>query len=227
MSVAPGRARRGAKPRMSAERRRERILAAALEVFARRGYDGASMGEIARAADITAAVIYDHFPSKASLQVEVLERQTSELISQVAQALQHAPEGPAPRFRAGCDAYFRFVEEHPLAWKVLFCDPPADPQVAAAYRSINERASAAISAFIASEGAGPLRAYSNPRQAAEMMAEMLKMAQRGLAAWWYEHREVPREQILERLLEFCWIGLERAAAGERPEPVREDAAGML
>jgi hypothetical protein len=37
----------------------------------------------------------------------------------------------------------------------------------------------------------------------------------GLAFWWYEHREVPRDVIVERMLDLFWIGLERVAAGER------------
>jgi AcrR family transcriptional regulator len=191
-----------------------------MEVFARRGYDAASMGEIARAAEITPAVIYDHFSSKAALQVELLERQTRELIAYVAAALERAPEGPEPRFRAGCDAYFRFVEEHPLAWRILFSDPPSDPEVAAAQQRINEQATAAISSFIKTAAAKPLRGYADPDQAAEMLAEMLKMSQYALASWWYEHREVPRAEILESLVEFCWIGLGPIAAAGREESKR-------
>jgi AcrR family transcriptional regulator len=191
-----------------------------MEVFARRGYDAASMGEIARAAEITPAVIYDHFSSKAALQVELLERQTRELIACVAAALERAPESPEPRFRAGCDAYFRFVEEHPLAWRILFGDPPSDPDVAAAHQRINEQATAAISSFIKTAAAKPLRGYADPDQAAEMLAEMLKMSQYGLASWWYEHREVPRAEILERLVEFCWTGLGAIAGGGRAETRR-------
>jgi AcrR family transcriptional regulator len=191
-----------------------------MEVFARRGYDAASMGEIARAGGITPAVIYDHFSSKAALQVELLEGQTRELIAYVAAALELAPEGPEPRFRAGCDAYFRFVEEHPLAWRNLFSDPPSDPEVAAAHRRINEQATAAITSFIKASAARSLSDYANPDQAAEMLAEMLKMSQHALASWWYEHREVPREEILERLTEFCWVGLGTIAAGGREEPKR-------
>ncbi len=37
------------------------------------------------------------------------------------------------------------------------------------------------------------------------------MSQNGLAAWWYEHKDIPRETIIDRMLEFCWTGLERIA----------------
>lgn len=82
------------------------------------------MSQIALTAGITAPVIYDHFPSKAALQIELLERQTTELIAFVASALARSPEDTGERLRAGVDAYFRFVEEHSFAWRMLFRDPP-------------------------------------------------------------------------------------------------------
>lgn len=48
-----------------------------------------------------------------------------------------------------------------------------------------------------------------------MFAQLVRTSQNGLAAWWYEHKEVPREAIVERMLEFSWVGLQRVAGGER------------
>ncbi len=173
------------------------------------------MVEIAGAAGITVAVIYDHFPSKAALQVELLERSTEELLAVVGAALARAPAGAAERLQAGVEAFFGFVEEHRFAWRMLFRDPPSDPEVAAAYRRLSDRGRAGIAAFIQAGGEEALAGYANREQAAEMFAEMLRMAQNGLAAWWYEHREVPREEIVELMLDFCWVGLERVAGAAR------------
>lgn len=41
-----------------------------------------------------------------------------------------------------------------------------------------------------------------------MFAQMLKMAQHGLAVWWYEHRDTPRDELVDRFLDFCWTGLQ-------------------
>jgi AcrR family transcriptional regulator len=197
--------------RLSHEQRRELILAAAMQVFAERGYEAASMGEIAGEAGITPAVIYDHFPSKAKLQIELLEGQTTELLSHVGTALQAAPDDPTERMRAGVDAFFGFVEEHRFTWRILFRDPPSDPEVAAAYLRLERRATAGIATFIETGAGDALAGYADPGQAAEIFAEGLKAAQNGLAAWWYEHPEVPREEIVDRLLELCWDGLGRVA----------------
>ena len=36
----------------------------------------------------------------------------------------------------------------------------------------------------------------------------------GLAIWWQDHPDVPRERIVETAVNAVWIGLERAGAGE-------------
>ncbi len=52
----------------------DRITDVALRVFAERGYDGASMDDVARAAGITKAAIYHHVASKEELLARGLER---------------------------------------------------------------------------------------------------------------------------------------------------------
>lgn len=40
-----------------------------------------------------------------------------------------------------------------------------------------------------------------------MIAKASQEATQGLAEWWWEHREVPREQVVELLLALLWEGL--------------------
>ncbi len=60
------------------ERRRpydlDRLTGVALAVFAERGYDGASMDDVARAAGITKAAIYHHVASKEALLARGIDR---------------------------------------------------------------------------------------------------------------------------------------------------------
>ena len=189
-----------------------------MEVFADRGYHEASMTGIARAAGITPAVIYDHFSSKAELQITLLESQTDELLAFVGAAVAGEHADTAERMRSGVGAFFTFVEEHPYAWRMLFRDPPTDPAILSTYRRIHQRATAGIAIFLRTSAPEALLAAPEAERDLEMLAEMLKMAQNGLAVWWYEHREVPRRELVDRVLEFCWIGFERIAAGERIRP---------
>jgi AcrR family transcriptional regulator len=197
--------RNARRTRLRPEERRQRILDAAVELFAERGYEAASIGDIARAAGVVASVIYDHFPAKRALHIELLEIHGSALIERAARAV----EGATPRelLRLNTEAFFEFVEEDPFAWRFLFRDPPADPEIATAHRRVRDRATEAIAALI--EAAGPEVAppWGIPRrQASWMLAEASRSATDALAAWWYEHPEVPREQVVTVAVALLWEG---------------------
>ena len=208
-------ARPKTRTRLPAAERRARILEAAKQTFADRGYQEASIAEISKAAGISPAVVYDHFDSKAELQIILLERETEALLGFVGAALQGAPEALPERMRAGVDAFFLFVEEHTYAWRMLFRDPPSDPAVTATYHKIHAMATGGIALFLEASAPEEMLAQRDSARDLEMFAQLLKMAQNGLASWWWEHREVPREVLVDRMLEFCWVGLERVAGGER------------
>jgi TetR/AcrR family transcriptional regulator len=59
--------------RMSATDRQHQLLEAAMGAFSRRGFKGTTTKEIAAAAGVTEAVIFQHFPSKEALYSAVLE----------------------------------------------------------------------------------------------------------------------------------------------------------
>ena len=52
---------------------REKIIQSAIEAFARRGFRGAKMADIAKAANLTEPGLLHHFPSKTHLLMEVLK----------------------------------------------------------------------------------------------------------------------------------------------------------
>ncbi len=60
-----------------------RLLAAAAEVFAERGYDKAGVAEIARRAGVTTGAIYSRFASKAELLVEALDPHATDELDQL------------------------------------------------------------------------------------------------------------------------------------------------
>jgi len=81
---------------------RDRILAAAERLFARRGFAGTSVRDITDAVGIKPPALYNHFPNKEDLYTEVLEtslRPLLELIDQASQAavsVENANELIAP-----------------------------------------------------------------------------------------------------------------------------------
>src|SRR5918999_4336747 len=108
---------------MTADARRETIEVAATEVFAERGYQGASIDEIARRSGVTPPVVYDHFASKLALHRRLLERTRDELLAMWREQL--AGDEPAEqRIPRALDAWARYVEGHPYAARMYFQEPP-------------------------------------------------------------------------------------------------------
>jgi AcrR family transcriptional regulator len=66
---------------VTATETRERLLHAAAEVFARRGYDGTRVADIAAAAGVSNGALYAHFGSKADLLVAALRAHGRSLLA--------------------------------------------------------------------------------------------------------------------------------------------------
>jgi AcrR family transcriptional regulator len=77
--------RRTRRPR---EERRSEILAIARKVFAERGYDAASVAEIARRGGVVEGTVYAYFPTKRDLLVEVLRGFYEPLIAEAEASLK-------------------------------------------------------------------------------------------------------------------------------------------
>jgi AcrR family transcriptional regulator len=199
--------------RLAGPQRRAAILEAALGVFARRGYAAASIDQIAVAAGVSKALIYEHFASKRELQVALLQDNVSELFARLAQSAATGEPGDV-RLRNGVDAFLRFVQERRDAWTMLFRDA-TDPEVAEALRVVQAQTTAAVAAFIAAEPAAARDDDPDLGAAIEMLALQLSGAVQSLASWWADHPAVPRERLVESVADFAWIGLERLRAGER------------
>ena len=215
-----GEAGKKSRRRLKAPERRRVIMGAAMEEFARRGYHAASLEGIARAAGVSKPVIYDHFSSKQELHVALLEDQLRELLGHVgARVPEDGP--PGVRLRRGIEAFFGFVEEHPYAWRTLFRETAGGPEVAEAHRRIQEASTAFCAGLLAREPFFGREGDPARERAVELLAEMLKSGLNGLAAWWYERPDVPREQLVDVATSFAWLGLERLRSGEHEPPRRE------
>jgi AcrR family transcriptional regulator len=199
------------KRRLSAPERREVIENAATQVFAERGYVAASIDEIARRSGVSAPVVYDHFASKLDLHRRLLERHRDELLALWREHLLTS-EPPATRVPRAIDAWARYVETHPFAWKMLFQETTGDAAAAAAHREVLAGSRAMLAPLV-----GELPGGADLTNL-EMAAELIRSGLIGLALWWQDHPEVPREQIVSTAVNVLWLGFERLGAGERWAP---------
>jgi AcrR family transcriptional regulator len=63
-----------ANTRLDSDERRQAIVDAAVPLFARKGFSGATTRELAEAAGVSEALLYRHFPSKQLLYSEILQQ---------------------------------------------------------------------------------------------------------------------------------------------------------
>ena len=205
------------RKRLTAGERRVAIQSSALEVFAERGYHTTSIDDIARAAGVSKALIYEHFASKQELHADLLEVQASELYRRVAKAVEAVEaESGSARLTAGLAAYLSFVEERRDAWRVLFRET-VDPESAAALDRVSAQIRALVAALIAQDPGATPRNEAHPEtdRGIQQLAQMLVGAIQSSANWWDDHREVRRDRVLETAMEFVWFGLDRLGRGER------------
>jgi len=200
------------KPRISGPERRERIEAESARLFAERGYQATSVEEIAAAAGVSRAVVYDHFASKRDLHEHLLRRQGRGLLEAVAARAAGAVE-PEERFRLGATAFFEYVKAHPYAWRMIIRDPPLDAKLARLQRQMQQRATAILAATLATDPKVAAAGERDPDRLVRL-AEALKWATDGLANWWYDHPEAPLEVLVESAMDLCWRGIERTRDAE-------------
>jgi AcrR family transcriptional regulator len=67
---------------VTAAETRERLLSAAADIFAERGYDGTRVADIAAAAGVSNGALYAHFASKAELLIQALRAHGRRLLAE-------------------------------------------------------------------------------------------------------------------------------------------------
>jgi AcrR family transcriptional regulator len=201
---------------MTASERREVIELTATELFAERGYRGASMEEIARRSGVSPPVLYDHFESKQELHKRLLERHFAELRA-VWREHMLRDDPPEERIARGFDAWFAYVQTHPYAWRMLFRDTTGDPEVQAIHSEVAARSRAMLLPLLAREQ-GMENVPGTADELLDMGWEVLRAVLQGLALWWYEHQHVPRERVVAAAMNAIWIGFDRVRRGEVWQP---------
>jgi AcrR family transcriptional regulator len=122
-------------------RRRGEILAAAAALFAREGYRGTSMREVAAAAGIQAGSLYHHFSSKEAIAVELVQEYHADL-DRAVRDFRRVAGGPAtrPGAVAALRAFARDVAEvsgrNRAALQISMYDAPASARLDEHWRSL-------------------------------------------------------------------------------------------
>ena len=167
----------GAQPTARALRARERrdqLLISALALFAERGFENASMKDLAAAAGVAPGLVYHYFRSKDELLFTVLERQS--FLPELRRLLAVAPDRPASEVLREVAAGFAalLAEREPLM-RIVARESQTNPRVAAVLQRVIEEAVALLAGYLdARIRAGELRPH-DPRVTARALFYMVVM----------------------------------------------------
>lgn len=107
---------------------REQVLAAAAEVFAESGYDGASLVEIARRAHTSKPTIYKHFGDKAGLYRSCLDGEIAVARAFLFDAYTRAEsDSIADEVTADVVAFFDYARMRPSGFRLIVDDTHRGP----------------------------------------------------------------------------------------------------
>jgi AcrR family transcriptional regulator len=123
---------------------RERLLAAARSVFARSGFHGASVEEIASMAGFSTGALYSNFDGKEDLFLVLMEREIDEHAREISEAVRERAS-VSERATGGARQWMAVIEREPDLllllmefWAYGVRDAEIRPKVAAQFAHVRE-----------------------------------------------------------------------------------------
>ncbi len=194
---------RPARRRLSVDRRREELIAAALELFSEHDAEDVSIDDVAMAAGASRALVYHYFGGKQELYVAALRSAAEEL------EMRLQPGGRrggrlVDELSAGLERYFDFVEEHAAGFAALLRGGPANRagEVGEIIDGVRRRLFRLLANQMHVSDPGPVLRIT-------LRSWIASVETAGLD--WLEHRDIERAE-LERMLVDHMVALLGAAA---------------
>jgi AcrR family transcriptional regulator len=194
--TAPPRGQR----RLTASARRAQLIDVGRAVFARRGYDAASVEEIAEQAKVSKPIVYEHFHGKEGLYAVVVDREMEYVVRRIADAISSGP--PRERMERAALAFLTYVKDHPDGFAVLAHNAPVESArggMSSLLNDVAERVGDVFSAALKDAGYDPKNA---PIYAHALIGMVTYVGQ-----WWTEVRKPDVEEVAKHIAALAWMGL--------------------
>ncbi|MGN0041051.1 MULTISPECIES: TetR/AcrR family transcriptional regulator [unclassified Rhodococcus (in: high G+C Gram-positive bacteria)] len=190
---------------MTGTQRREQLIEIGRALFAERGYDGASIEEIAQRAQVSKPVVYEHFGGKEGLYAVVVDREMTVLMSMVTESLTR--NRSRVRVERAALALLTYIEERTDGFRILVRDSPVAAEEGT-YSSLLNEAMRQVGQLLAGDFS---RRGLNP-ELAPLYAQALVGMVATTATWWLDERTPSKEVVAAHLVNLCWNGLTRLEA---------------
>jgi AcrR family transcriptional regulator len=186
------------------EDRPAQLVEIASRLFARHGYDGTSLRDIAEEAKISKAALYYHFPNKEALYQQIVVGNMERLIERVDEAVRQAADATA-RVRAFMLTSADVYEESPHTWvagsNTFWTGMSTDTRCAAVSR--RDRYEQLLRACIADGVAGGEFRAVDPALAGRLLLSTLNQLNR----WHSPKGRLSPRRVIEEYLEILLPGL--------------------
>ena len=192
--------KRPARGRMTAAERREQLIEIAQGAFSERGFDGASIEEIATRAEVSKPVVYEHFGGKEGLYAVVVDREVQQLLGMMREALT----GGHPRvlLEQAAFALLDYVEQSSEGFRILVRDSPLGSE-SGSYVSIISDVASRVEHILVDE----FKRRGFDAKFAPMYAQMLVGMVGTTGQWWLNARKPAKEVVAAHLVNLAWNGL--------------------
>ncbi len=183
----------------------EQMLSAARTLFAERGYNAATMDEVAAEVGVTKPLLYNYFGNKEALYIACMERAGDTLTATIAAAVA-STDSPSEALRAGLHSFFAFLDSDRAAWTVLFDETlPRGGEIServAEYRGqIVELVGDAMLEQL------PARMQPGAKARVEALSTAVLGAAEALARWWLRSQALSAQEAAELLIATIEPGL--------------------
>ena len=192
-----------ARRRLAEAERREVILQAATHVFAERGYEGATISEIAARSQVTRPIVYDHFRTKKALLLALIDQHHLRFMTTLATRGQ-GRELDAELLRELVDAYLDQVAADPGGWRILCLERSSDPEIADLQRRTGDEVDSALASLLPA---------AVPRAQRVLIARCLRAVGNEISAASLELPRSKRRLLVDTMASFCWAGIAGIAVG--------------
>ncbi|MFI1676927.1 TetR/AcrR family transcriptional regulator [Streptomyces sp. NPDC020607] len=218
----PREARAPRRRRVPRRERERQIVDVAVQVFAKRGYHGASVDEIAELAGISKPMVYLYLDSKEGLFLTCLRREADRLVGAFQGAATASGATPELRLYAGLRAFFAFVAEHRDSWVVLHRQASElSVAIAAAVAEARVAVMAEVAGLVRAGIAEAGPAAQLTAEDADFVAHALVGAADSLTDWMARHPDQSPEGVTLRLMNMVWVGMGRVLEGEAWQPATD------
>ncbi|HET8994093.1 MULTISPECIES: TetR/AcrR family transcriptional regulator [Rhodococcus] len=190
---------------MTGTQRREQLIEIGRALFAERGYEGASIEEIAQRAQVSKPVVYEHFGGKEGLYAVVVDREMTILMSMVTESLTR--NRSRVRVERAALALLTYIEERTEGFRILVRDSPMAAEEGT-YSSLLNEAMRQVGQLLTGDFS---RRGLNP-ELAPLYAQALVGMVATTATWWLDERTPSKEVVAAHLVNLCWNGLTRLEA---------------